>query len=29
MIILNINGKEQKLDAPDDMPILWALRDVA
>lgn len=27
MIILNINGKEQQLDAPDDMPILWALRD--
>ena len=29
MIILNINGKEQKFDAPDDMPILWALRDLA
>lgn len=29
MIALNINGKEQQLDAPDDMPILWALRDVA
>jgi isoquinoline 1-oxidoreductase alpha subunit len=29
MITLNINGKEQQLDAPDDMPILWALRDVA
>src|ERR1700712_1542328 len=28
MVILNINGKEQQLDAPDDMPILWALRDV-
>lgn len=28
MIILNINGKEQQVDAPDDMPILWALRDV-
>ena len=28
MITLNINGKEQQLDAPDDMPILWALRDV-
>ena len=28
MIILNINGKEQQLDAPEDMPILWALRDV-
>lgn len=29
MITLNINGKDQTLDAPDDMPILWALRDVA
>ncbi len=28
MITLNINGKDQTLDAPDDMPILWALRDV-
>lgn len=29
MITLNINGNEQQLDVPDDMPILWALRDVA
>lgn len=29
MITLNINGKYHTLDAPDDMPILWALRDVA
>ena len=28
MITLNINGKEENLDAPEDMPILWALRDV-
>jgi isoquinoline 1-oxidoreductase alpha subunit len=28
MIILNINGKEEKLDVSDDMPILWALRYV-
>lgn len=28
MITLNINGKEQQLDAPEDMPVLWALRDV-
>jgi isoquinoline 1-oxidoreductase alpha subunit len=28
MIILNINGKEAQLDVSDDMPILWALRDV-
>jgi len=29
MITLNINGKDQQLDAEQDMPILWALRDVA
>jgi isoquinoline 1-oxidoreductase subunit alpha len=29
MITLNINGKDQSLDVADDMPILWALRDVA
>lgn len=28
MITLNINGKEEQLDAPEDMPILWALRDI-
>ncbi len=28
MITLNINGKEEMLDAPEDMPILWALRDI-
>jgi isoquinoline 1-oxidoreductase alpha subunit len=28
MITLNINGKEEALDAPEDMPILWALRDI-
>ena len=28
MITLNINNKEMQLDAPEDMPILWALRDV-
>ncbi len=28
MITLNINGKDQQLDVQDDMPILWALRDV-
>jgi isoquinoline 1-oxidoreductase alpha subunit len=26
---LNINGTQQQLDVPDDMPLLWALRDVA
>lgn len=28
MITLNINQQEQAIDAPEDMPILWALRDV-
>jgi len=28
MITLRINGLEHELDAPDDMPLLWALRDV-
>lgn len=28
MITLNINTKEVQLDIADDMPILWALRDV-
>jgi len=28
MITLNINGKDQAVDAAADMPILWALRDV-
>src|ERR1700693_362887 len=29
MIHLNINGKDTAIDAPGDMPLLWALRDVA
>jgi isoquinoline 1-oxidoreductase alpha subunit len=28
MIPLHINGKELALDAPSEMPLLWALRDV-
>jgi isoquinoline 1-oxidoreductase alpha subunit len=28
MITLNVNGKPRKLDIPDDMPLLWTLRDV-
>jgi len=28
MPTLFINGKEQELEVPDDMPLLWALRDV-
>ena len=27
MITLNINGKAQKVDATDDKPLLWVLRD--
>lgn len=27
MIKLNVNGKLRKLDIPDDMPLLWTLRD--
>jgi isoquinoline 1-oxidoreductase subunit alpha len=28
MAVLQINGQEHELDVPDDMPLLWALRDV-
>ena len=28
MATLTINGKQQTFDAPPDMPLLWALRDV-
>src|ERR1700730_9584064 len=28
MVTLNINGKVENMDAPADMPLLWALRDV-
>ncbi len=28
MITLRINGQEHAIDAPDDMPLLWALRDI-
>src|ERR1700758_464262 len=28
MVTLNINGQVHKLDVPDDMPLLWVLRDV-
>jgi isoquinoline 1-oxidoreductase alpha subunit len=27
MTTLKVNGREQALDAPPDMPVLWALRD--
>jgi len=28
MIHLNINGRDQQVDVPPDMPLLWVLRDV-
>ena len=28
MVTLNVNGKPHSLDVPDDMPLLWTLRDV-
>ena len=28
MIDININGQSVAVNAPDDMPLLWALRDI-
>lgn len=28
MIALNVNGTSRKVNVPDDMPLLWTLRDV-
>jgi len=28
MVRLNVNGKPREVDVPDDMPLLWTLRDV-
>jgi DNA-binding CsgD family transcriptional regulator len=28
MITLNVNGKPTEIDSPNDMPLLWTLRDV-
>ena len=28
MIALNVNGEDRSVDVPDDMPLLWVLRDV-
>ncbi|HKV00141.1 MAG TPA: (2Fe-2S)-binding protein [Vineibacter sp.] len=28
-VSLSLNGKDLSLDVPDDMPLLWAIRDVA
>lgn len=29
MVSLTINGKTQQFDVPDDMPLLWVIRDLA
>lgn len=26
--VLTVNGEQQTIDAPEDMPLLWALRDI-
>ena len=28
MVRLNVNGSAREVDVPDDMPLLWTLRDV-
>jgi isoquinoline 1-oxidoreductase alpha subunit len=28
MTVLHINGEDHQVDAPDDMPLLWVLRDI-
>lgn len=28
MVTLNINGKDHQVDATDDMPLLWVIRDI-
>jgi isoquinoline 1-oxidoreductase alpha subunit len=28
MIVLSVNGTEYRIDAPADMPLLWAIRDL-
>ena len=28
MVKLTVNGTEHALDVPDEMPLLWAIRDV-
>ena len=28
MVTLTVNGESQRVDVPDDMPLLWVLRDV-
>jgi isoquinoline 1-oxidoreductase alpha subunit len=29
MLTINLNGRDHQFDAPDDMPLLWVLRDLA
>ena len=28
MVTLTINARQQRLDVPDDMPLLWVLREL-
>lgn len=28
MLTINVNGGDHEIDAPDDMPLLWAIRDL-
>ncbi len=28
MTTIHLNGQDREVDAPDDMPLLWAIRDV-
>jgi len=28
MVVLNLNGQQRTVDAPDEMPLLWVLRDI-
>jgi isoquinoline 1-oxidoreductase alpha subunit len=28
MISINVNGEDRQVDAPEDMPLMWALRDL-
>lgn len=28
MLVLNVNDRDMQVDAPDDMPVLWVLRDL-
>jgi isoquinoline 1-oxidoreductase subunit alpha len=28
VLTINVNGGDHEIDAPDDMPLLWAIRDL-